>query len=243
MRQECAASRRLLLAVTALACAGAPLAHCNAILGNEPFKVGNEKDASLSGDGFPDEGSVVTANCETPLVACGKGCVDVRTDRDHCGRCARSCGPGRCTAGECEAGRLVLAGQATSIAATATRIFWHDGSIIWAVGKDGTCAGSRCPVLHVDQAFAREPLTITSDNQYLYWLSPPGPMGTSSTGITDALGPIGGAARRSRRRRTERGLTRSRDDVGAMADAGLWSRRFGGAFRFGCGDRGSSFRR
>ena len=44
-------------------------------------------------------------------------------------------------------------------------------------------------------------------------------------------------------RRTERAAKRVRDMGGVIADTGLWSRRFGGAFRFGCVGRDSSFRR
>lgn len=41
-------------------------------------------------------------SCERPAV-CGGDCVDLATDRDHCDKCGRDCGPGTdCYSGKCE---------------------------------------------------------------------------------------------------------------------------------------------
>jgi hypothetical protein len=52
--------------------------------------------------------------CDPPLVACGRACVDLNTDDANCGACGAVCHTGICNAGVCRdarAGHLVLVGH------------------------------------------------------------------------------------------------------------------------------------
>jgi hypothetical protein len=47
-------------------------------------------------------GCIDAEPCPQPLVACSGVCVDIRSDRLHCGRCGQACGAGlACRAAEC----------------------------------------------------------------------------------------------------------------------------------------------
>jgi len=52
-----------------------------------------------------DESPIYTCiknRCDYPLLACGATCVDLKTDRNHCGKCDRRCeDKGICVEGEC----------------------------------------------------------------------------------------------------------------------------------------------
>jgi hypothetical protein len=45
---------------------------------------------------------VCGAACSLPMVMCGLSCVDLNTDRAHCGMCGAACPVGRnCVGGVC----------------------------------------------------------------------------------------------------------------------------------------------
>ena len=64
----------------------------------------------LSACGSP----IVGAQCRKGFVACDGVCVDVSSDRDHCGACGRSCGADACHAGTCGPGVPADAGPDAS---------------------------------------------------------------------------------------------------------------------------------
>lgn len=46
-------------------------------------------------------GEICFTHCPAGTVDCGGVCVDTQTDRNHCGACGNSCGPGTCQDGYC----------------------------------------------------------------------------------------------------------------------------------------------
>jgi hypothetical protein len=72
------------------------LVACNALLGNDPFRVG-------ASDAGVDAREDVAEEHDVPPASCG----DTRTDPLHCGRCNHSCRGGGCKAGQCEPVQLL----------------------------------------------------------------------------------------------------------------------------------------
>ncbi|MFO0602792.1 MAG: MXAN_6577-like cysteine-rich protein [Polyangiales bacterium] len=80
-----------LLALGAAGCAGRPL-----VGGASPAP----DDAAVA-----DAGMDVVVTCAADATRCGSNCVDLRSDRRHCGGCGRACGALQvCLAGTCQLG-------------------------------------------------------------------------------------------------------------------------------------------
>jgi len=93
------------------------------------------------------------AACPAPLLACGEGCVDPRSDPAHCGDCSTACGPGQaCLSGGCVAtcegaGGTLCGGQCVSLASDDAHCGACDhGCVEGQRCEASSCVSSDCPV-------------------------------------------------------------------------------------------------
>jgi hypothetical protein len=99
-------------------CGGTDCDDSNGVVGGSEERCdGFDNDC----DGRTDEGGALCGSagtcsdgfceCTDPVMRdCGLGCIDVRTDEEHCGDCFRTCEGGACVAGVCECGSLTDCG-------------------------------------------------------------------------------------------------------------------------------------
>lgn len=66
--------------------------------------TGGSADAGATADAAADTGTGgdSAANCSGGQTDCGGQCVDLATDKNHCGACNTDCGGGECTASKCQ---------------------------------------------------------------------------------------------------------------------------------------------
>lgn len=74
--------------------------------------------------------------CKKPRRRCGKRCVNVRTNRQHCGTCGRRCKPGHaCRGGKCKPRPCGKGGPCLVFVTD----HWHTGEMGGLAGADAIC--------------------------------------------------------------------------------------------------------
>jgi hypothetical protein len=93
--------RPLLAALTLLACSDPPPPAPTDAAPDHAVDASIDAAPMDAADGSPDAADA-PMRCDAGTTFCGEGCVNVRTDPAHCGRCERSCATGEdCMAGAC----------------------------------------------------------------------------------------------------------------------------------------------
>ena len=88
-------------------------------------------------------GAPATVTCPSPQLACGATCVDVQTDRAHCGDCQTVCGSDQ----TCSAGKCTCAGGASACGSSCVNTMTdaaHCGSCDKACGPSQACVAGAC---------------------------------------------------------------------------------------------------
>ena len=103
------------------------------------------EDASTTDATQPTEDAAVDAplTCEGGTVACATSCVDLQSDREHCGGCGHSCGGGVCDAGICQP-FTVTEGlkQLHDVAFDAEYLYFTYDNVVQRCAKGSSCAGA-----------------------------------------------------------------------------------------------------
>jgi hypothetical protein len=129
-----------------------------------------ERDASTAAcsEPCPPGSSCTGGTCQCPgsLAACPDGCIDLQTDREHCGDCTTRCSDG-CAAGFCFnqiVAPVVSAPDRYQIALDATHVYFTQrlAGTVSRVSQDGTLL----QVLAVGQLL---PTSIAVDANRVYW--------------------------------------------------------------------------
>jgi hypothetical protein len=153
--------------------------------------------------------------CSTDFAHCGTddalGCdTNLKTNKEHCGKCGYSCLGGECVDGKCEPLKLHESnvGSPPDLAIDATHVYFVNrfndpGAAagpgkIFKIGKDGKCgASSACPQVIVppDATITSSPRAIAVDNAGIYWANSIGNVyraNKDGSGVL-MLGPAGAA--------------------------------------------------
>ncbi len=84
--------------------AGCPVEYVVPIEQDTQSDASTETNADTDDAGPMETGSETDGQggCESPMLVCDGACIDPDTDRQHCGECGESCGPGgSCVNGDC----------------------------------------------------------------------------------------------------------------------------------------------
>jgi hypothetical protein len=166
-------------------------------------------------------GNVCTLSCDQGTCGCGDAggtqcgneCVDLQTDRFHCGSCDTNCAPDDCVAGHCSS--CTDGGSCTTCAESF--LTWCGGKCVDLDGDTDNCGacGVTCPasageipvcalrecsaVLTLAQSFD-SPVALTLDDSFVYWTTIAGAIhrvpkvGGASTLVLDPAGEVSSVA-------------------------------------------------
>ncbi|MBK8256342.1 MAG: hypothetical protein IPK82_27195 [Polyangiaceae bacterium] len=119
-----------------IACAASSGACTELLLDGHDLRF--EDEETSSGDGGSTGGTIVGPQCAQNLTTCGDSCVDLNSDSQNCGNCARSCAGAACVMGMCSTEHVVdNIGAPKSIAVDETHVYWAVGDSVQRAPKAG----------------------------------------------------------------------------------------------------------
>ncbi len=138
-----------------------------------------------------DTGGIVGGECRAPLVECDGKCIDVATDRNHCGACDSACDPGvDCAGGVCGGDGSVVPPDASEAGDGASDIMQPDRPMDGISPPDGGDAGDGS----LDDGDTDADVDASADGPLGDGSSPDGPLGDgppTDGPVTDGPSPDG----------------------------------------------------